>query len=74
MKSLIVLLPYLLIAAAEMTPLLKRRLHREAAAVGVLSGLGGVYAVGVQNKWPVPNPAVVIESFVGPLARWAGLL
>lgn len=74
MKSLAVLLPYLLILWLEVRPLLQRKRRSEAMAVGTISVLGAIYAVGLLQEWPLPNPAAIIEAIFLPLGRWAGLL
>ncbi len=74
MKTVAVLIPYAVIAYLEVGALLKRKRRREAAVSGGLSLLGGLYALGVYLKWPVPNPVAFIQALFLPIARWVGLV
>jgi hypothetical protein len=73
MKFLLVLLFYLLLGAAEAGPLLTRGRRAEAAAAGIITGLGALYTAGILGRWPLPNPALIIELLFRPMAAFLGM-
>lgn len=69
MELILLGLVFVLIIAAQVPPLVKKKMWRELAAFSVLLLVGMIYSFGLALDLPLPNPARAVEAVFGPLTR-----
>lgn len=69
LQVLLLVLVFVGVVLIEVPGLVRRRMYRELAAFLGLLAVAMVYSFGQALRWPLPNPARIIEAAFRPVSR-----